>query len=90
MTTLTFLADWALRGTVLFLAAGLILELFRVRDVSIRLAAWKAILLASLALPLLLRVTPPLFHVATRTPAATIDLPLPAPVVRQKPCPRSM
>ena len=46
-----FLLDWALRGAVLALAAGLIVTVARLRDIRTRLALWSALLLGSLTLP---------------------------------------
>jgi multidrug efflux system membrane fusion protein len=71
MTAIQFLAEWALRSSLLILGGALLLWVLRVKDPSIRLAAWTAMLLASLAIPAL---TPTL-------PA----LPLPAPGAAARP-----
>jgi hypothetical protein len=51
MTTLQFLAEWALRSSILIFTGWLLLLVLRVKDPSIRLAAWVVILCGSLALP---------------------------------------
>ena len=53
MITVGFLADWALRSTGLIASGALLLKVLRVKDPSVRLAAWTAILCCSSALPLL-------------------------------------
>jgi hypothetical protein len=53
MTTIQFLAEWAVRSSMLILAGALVLVLSRVKDSSIRLAAWVALLCGSVALPLM-------------------------------------
>ena len=42
MTTIQFLAEWALRSSILILLGALLLWALRVKDSSIRLAAWIA------------------------------------------------
>ena len=56
MTTIQFLAEWALRSSILILSGALLLRALRVQDPSIRLAAWTAILCGSLAMPALAMV----------------------------------
>lgn len=58
MTSIQFLAEWALRSSVLILAGALLLWVLRVKSASIRLAVWTALLCASLALPVLTGVLP--------------------------------
>jgi hypothetical protein len=58
MTAIQFLAEWALRSSLLILGGGLLLWALRVKDPSIRLAAWTAILLGSLAIPALTPTLP--------------------------------
>jgi hypothetical protein len=58
MITIQFLADWALRSSILILSGTLLLRLLRVKDPSIRLAASTAMLFGSLALPALGAVFP--------------------------------
>ena len=67
MSTIQFLAEWAVRSSVLILAGAVVLLVLRVKDSSIRLAAWVALLCGSVALPLM-TVTLPV---------------VPVPVVRQ-------
>ena len=74
MTAIQFLAEWALRSSLLILGGGLLLWALRVKDPSIRLAAWTAMLLGSLAIPLL---TPALPRLPFAMPAAVAQ-----PVVR--------
>ena len=53
MTTTVFLAEWAFRSAALIACGALLLWVLRVKDASIRLAAWMAMLAGSLAIPLL-------------------------------------
>lgn len=65
MTAILFLAEWALRSSVLILAGALLLRVLRVSDASVRLAAWVVMLVGSLALPLLTTVLPSVRLTAT-------------------------
>lgn len=56
---LTLIGAAALRSLVLAAIAGLLLAIFRVRNVSLRLAAWKLVLWGALAMPLLVWLLPP-------------------------------
>jgi hypothetical protein len=58
MTAISFLVEWALRSSVLILSGALLLWASRVKDASIRSAAWTAILCGSLAIPLLAAALP--------------------------------
>ena len=58
MITIQFLAEWALRSSILILSGTLLLWALRVKDPSIRLAAWTAMLCGSLAIPLLTAMAP--------------------------------
>jgi beta-lactamase regulating signal transducer with metallopeptidase domain len=58
MTTIQFLAEWALRSSILILSGALLLRIVRVKDPSIRLAAWIAVLCGSMALPALVIILP--------------------------------
>lgn len=58
MTILALLAAWALRSAVVVLASAVLLELLRVKDPSIRLAAWTATLFGSLLIPALTMTLP--------------------------------
>src|SRR5208337_2385235 len=53
-----FLAEWALRSSILIVSGALLLRALRVKDPSLRLAAWTAMLCASLAVPALMAVLP--------------------------------
>ena len=44
MLTLNFLAEWALRSSILILCGALLLRALRVHDPAVRLAAWTAML----------------------------------------------
>ena len=58
MTSIQFLAEWALRSSILILSGALLLLGLRVKDSSIRLAVWTALLCGSLAIPLLTMALP--------------------------------
>jgi uncharacterized protein (TIGR03435 family) len=66
MTTIQFLAEWALRSSAFILSGTVVLLALRVKDASIRLAAWTAMLGGSLAMPLLTAALPkaPLIRLA--------------------------
>ncbi|HEX3747088.1 MAG TPA: M56 family metallopeptidase [Bryobacteraceae bacterium] len=82
MIAAQFLAQWALRSSILIASSVVLLKALRVKDPSVRLAAWTAILCVSLALPVL-KMSLPSLPVETRT---TIAAPIPdfqAPPARQ-------
>ncbi len=58
MTTTQFLAEWALRSSILILAGALLLWALRVKDSAVRLVALTAVLCGSLAIPALNAVAP--------------------------------
>jgi hypothetical protein len=58
MTTIRFLAEWALRSSILILSGAALLRIVRVKDPSIRLAAWIAVLCGSMVLPALVTTLP--------------------------------
>jgi len=58
MTTIQFLAGWTFRSSILILSGALLLRMLRVKDPSIRLAAWTAMLFGSLAIPALTTALP--------------------------------
>jgi RND family efflux transporter MFP subunit len=58
MTTVLFLAEWALRSSILILGGALLLWALRVKDPAIRLAAFTAMLCGSLAMPALTGALP--------------------------------
>jgi uncharacterized protein (TIGR03435 family) len=85
MTTITLLVEWAIRSSILILGGWLLLRALRVRDASIKLAAWTAMLGGSLAIPVLTAVLPQV-HLAmprweTVRPEAVRSRPPPAPPV---------
>ena len=58
MTAVQFLAEWALRSSLPILTGTMLLWALRVKDPSIRLIAWTAMLCGSLAIPALTPVLP--------------------------------
>ncbi len=86
MTTIQFLAEWALRSSILILGGALLLGALRVKDPSIRLAAWTMVLCSSLAIPALIQVLPKVPVAVVRTTARPVAEPAvvsgaaPAPV----------
>jgi hypothetical protein len=78
MTAIQFLAEWALRSSLLISGGGLLLLALRVKDPSIRLTAWTAMLLGSLAIPVLTPTLPRLpfaTRVVAARPAETPSIP---------------
>jgi multidrug efflux pump subunit AcrA (membrane-fusion protein) len=75
MTTILFLAEWALRSSILILSGALLLWALRVKDPAIRLAAWTAMLCGSLAIPALTAALPGLSFVVTHTAVRPVDVP---------------
>ena len=73
MTMLRFVVEWALRSSFMVLCGAALLRMFRVKDASIRLAAWTAILCASVAMPLLM-VELPGFALMKAKPAQVIEM----------------
>jgi multidrug efflux pump subunit AcrA (membrane-fusion protein) len=75
MSTVPFLVEWALRSMILISIGALLLWALRVKDPSIRWAAWTAMLSASLAIPLLSLTAPavrvPILRVAAPRPEAS-------------------
>jgi RND family efflux transporter MFP subunit len=69
MITIQFLAEWALRSSILILSGALLLRALRVKDASIRLAAWTAVLCGSLAIPALTAALPKIPLAAMRVAA---------------------
>jgi len=72
MTALTFLAEWALRSALVVVAIALGLKLSRVRNPSVRLAAWTAVLIGSLLIPALTSVVPDLSFRVTALPVPEV------------------
>jgi hypothetical protein len=52
--------EWALRSGILILVGALLLKALRIKDASIRLAAWTALLFGSLAIPAMTTALPAL------------------------------
>jgi beta-lactamase regulating signal transducer with metallopeptidase domain len=75
MTTIQLLAEWALRSSVLILSGALLLRVLRVKDPSIRLAAWIAMLCGSLAIPALTAALPKVPLAVLRVAPSQIDAP---------------
>ncbi|HEX4277416.1 MAG TPA: hypothetical protein VHZ74_18795 [Bryobacteraceae bacterium] len=80
MIPIQFLVDWAIRSSILILCGGLLLCALRVKDPSIRLAAWVVMLCGSLAIPMLAPVLP---RMALAVPGPAAGRALPRPAIRQ-------
>jgi hypothetical protein len=80
MTTIQFLAEWALRSSILILSGALLLWALRVKDPSIRLAAWTAMLCGSLAIPAITVALPKMPLAVMRAAARPVEVPV---VVRE-------
>jgi hypothetical protein len=76
MTTIQFLADWALRSSILILSGALLLRALLVKDPSIRLAAWTAMLFGSLTIPALSAVLPKVSLAVIRVAVQPVKEPL--------------
>ena len=85
MITIQFLAEWALRSSILILSGALLLWALRVKDPSIRLAAWTAILCGSLAMPLFSAVAPRMQVAVMHTASQPIEASATTSVVEQEP-----
>jgi len=57
---LWLLAQWAIRATALAAAAGAVLWILKIKDASVQLAAWTAVLVGILLIPLAGFVAPPI------------------------------
>jgi multidrug efflux pump subunit AcrA (membrane-fusion protein) len=75
MITISFLAEWALRSSALILCGALLLQALRVKDPAIRLLAWTALLIGSLAIPALHRAAPRMSVPVQRDFTATLEAP---------------
>jgi len=75
MTTILFLAEWAVRSSILILSGALLLWALRVKDSSIRLAAWTAMLYGSLAIPGLTAALPKIPVAEMRIAARPLEAP---------------
>jgi len=76
MTTIQFLAEWALRSSILILSGALLLWVLRVKDPSVRLAAWTAILCGSLVMPLFTAMAPRMPMPVIHTPPQPVQTPV--------------
>ena len=76
MTAIQFLAEWALRSSILIVGGALLLRALRVRDPSVRLAAWTAMLGGSLAIPALTGALPKLPLVVMRAAPVRVEAPV--------------
>lgn len=87
MITIQFVAEWALRSSVLIGCGGFLLWALRIKDSSVRLLAWTAMLIGSLLIPAITATLPkaPVAVWVPGTPAIAADVPsvsfrsLPAP-----------
>jgi uncharacterized protein (TIGR03435 family) len=75
MTALQFLTEWALRSSILILSGTLLLWALRVKDPSIRLAAWTVMLCGSLLIPALAAALPRVPLVVMRVPSRPVEVP---------------
>jgi beta-lactamase regulating signal transducer with metallopeptidase domain len=75
MTTIHFLTDWALRSSILILTGALLFRALRVKDASIGLAAWTAMLFGSLVLPALTTVLPSIPLTLTSAAPQRLEVP---------------
>jgi uncharacterized protein (TIGR03435 family) len=76
MSLILFLGEWAVRSALLIFAGAAALWLLRVRNPSVRLMAWTAMLAGSLATPLLTMTLPGMQVAITRS---TVQPPATAP-----------
>ena len=60
MTAAQFFANWAVRSSILIITGALLLPALRVKNPAVKLAAWRAMLLGSLSIPLLMATLPTL------------------------------
>jgi multidrug efflux pump subunit AcrA (membrane-fusion protein) len=90
MNTIQFLAEWAVRSSILILGGALLLRIFHVKDPSVRLAAWTVMLFGSWAIPVMTSALPKL-PVVVRSPAeapASLRATALAPVAARAGAPR--
>ena len=85
MNEIEFLAEWALRSSILIFGGALLIWLTRIKDPAIRLAGWIALLLGSLLIPVMTMTLPVLPVRVLRTAAPVqgvrIDFRASTPVV---------
>ena len=75
MTTIQFLAEWALRSSILIVSGALLLRALRVKDPSLRLGAMTAMLFGSLAIPALTVALPKVSLTVVRLGPARVEAP---------------
>src|SRR5215471_13157293 len=75
MIAIQFLMEWALRSSILILCGAAVLRALRVKDASIRMAAWTAMLFGSLAIPALTVMLPDMSLIIPRAAAAPLQIP---------------
>jgi multidrug efflux system membrane fusion protein len=75
MITIQFLAEWAIRSSILILCGALLLQALRVKDPAIRLAAWTVMLCGSLAIPAIAWSLPKMPLAVIREAAQPRELP---------------
>jgi RND family efflux transporter MFP subunit len=75
MIAIQFLAEWALRSAILILSGAVLLRALRVKDSSVRLAAWSAMLFGCLAIPALTVALPHLPLIIARASDRPADAP---------------
>jgi uncharacterized protein (TIGR03435 family) len=71
MTMILFLGEWMVRSSILILAGALLLWLLRIKNPSVRLTAWTAMLAGSLSMPLLTVALPKVPLPVMRQPTPT-------------------
>jgi beta-lactamase regulating signal transducer with metallopeptidase domain len=76
MIAIEFLAEWALRSSMLILGGALLLRILRLKDPTVRLAAWTATLGASLAIPVFTAALP---EISLVVPEAALQVRTAAP-----------
>jgi RND family efflux transporter MFP subunit len=95
MITNSFLVEWAIRSSILILGGTFLIWVLRVKDSSVRLAAWTAILCSSLAIPALTwalpgvpfgltRVASPNIEAPAFVPTAILDSPRSSPPIQKE------
>lgn len=75
MNTIHFLAEWTMRSAVLILGGALLLWALRIKDSSMRWAAWAAVLCGSVAIPMLTAGLPKISLWATQKTDRPVELP---------------
>lgn len=75
MTVLPLLLEWAVRSSLLILIGALLLLVLRVKDSSHRLAGWTAVLVSSLAIPVLAATVPNVPVRSAWLPTARLAMP---------------